>query len=774
MKRILFLCLLVCALTQIIQAQGVGTWIPYLSYYSTTNVAEANSTVFAVANGSLYSYGKEDQRLKFYSRQNGLSDNGITHIDYNLETKTLLIIYGSGNIDLLSDVGIYNIPYIQTSTNILDPTVNSIYFYKEYAYLSMNFGIVVVNMRKNEITDTYRLNKIVRSICIKGNSIYAATSEGLLSASTDDNLLDANNWKKISLNTDKFNEDDIAKIGMFQNRLCFFVKKKGVYYQDSNNAIQNLCIDSNLNNITVQRDKLLAYTNTRTYICSSLSQKTQVATGTTNDISCQNTSNTYWVASGSDGLVGMKLKGNQMEVFASQLISLEDSPKRNYCDFMTFQQGKLLVAGGGRWANRKERPGTLMVYENGKWTNFDETKIAQKSKVRFSDITSVAVDPNDPTHYFASTWGEGVYEFKDNEYVKLHNRTNSTLASATSDASLNYTRVEGLCYDKKGNLWMTNTATASCINILKNDGTWSVLKSNQYNILNNQSLVDKILITSKGHKWVNIPREDVSIIVFDDKGTIDDTSDDVVNKITSFNLNKPTGEAISVSGYFCMAEDKNGTIWIGTNRGPIICPVPDKAINDPENVYCTRIIRSIQDDIPTYFLDNTKVTAIAVDGGNRKWLGTEGNGVFLVNEDGSETIENFTTENSPLPSNKINSIAINDQTGEIFFGTENGIISYMSDASEGKDDYSEVYAYPNPVRPEYADQVTITGLMTDSNVKITDLNGNIIFQAKSSGGQLTWNCRSINGNRVASGVYLVLSSTPEAKESVVTKIMVIK
>ena len=415
-----------------------------------------------------------------------------------------------------------------------------------------------------------------------------------------------------------------------------------------------------------------------------------------------------------------------------------------------------------------------MVYENGKWTNFDETKIAQKSKVRFSDITSVAVDPNDPTHYFASTWGEGVYEFKDNEYVKLHNRTNSTLASATSDASLNYTRVEGLCYDKKGNLWMTNTAIASCINILKNDGTWSVLKANQYNILNNQSLVDKILITSKGHKWINIPREDVSIIVFDDKGTIDDTSDDVVNKITSFNLNKPTGETISVSGYFCMVEDKNGTIWIGTNRGPIICPVPDKAVNDPENVYCTRIIRSIQDDIPTYFLDNAKVTAIAVDGGNRKWLGTEGNGVFLVNEDGSETIENFTTENSPLLSNKINSIAINDQTGEVFFGTENGIISYMSDASEGKDDYSEVYAYPNPVRPEYADQVTITGLMTDSNVKITDLNGNIIFQAKSSGGQLTWNCRNINGKRVASGVYLVLSSTPEAKESVVTKIMVIK
>lgn len=757
-----------------IQAQGVGTWTPYLSYYNTTNVAEANHTVFAVANGSLYSYGKEDQSLKFYSRQNGLSDNDIVKIGYNQETDNLLIIYNNGNIDLLSEDGIYNIPYIQTSTNIQDPTVNSIYFQKEYAYLSMNVGVVVVNMRKNEITDTYRLGKSVKAVCIKGNTIYAATSEGLLSASIEDNLLDANNWKNTPLNTDKFEENNITNIGLFQNTLCLFIKGQGVYYLDATNTIQNLCIDAAIQNMTVQRDQLLAYTNTSTYICSSLSQRTEVATGTTNDISCQNTSNTYWVASGSDGLVGMKWKGSQMEVFASRLIALEDSPKRNYCDFMTFQQGKLLIAGGGRWADRENRPGTLMVYENGKWTNFDETKIAQQSKVRFSDITSVAVDPNDPTHYFASTWGEGVYEFKDNAYVKLHNRTNSTLASATNDASLNYTRVEGLCYDKEGNLWMTNTAISSCVNVLKNDGTWSALKSSQYNVLNDQYLVDKILITSKGYKWINIPRENISITVFDDKGTIDDTSDDIVNHFTSFNLNKPTGEAISVSGYFCMAEDKNGAIWIGTNRGPIICPVPDKAINDPENVYCTRIIRSLQDDIPTYFLDNAKVTAIAVDGGNRKWLGTEGNGVFLVNEDGSETIENFTTDNSPLLSNKINSIAINDQTGEVFFGTENGIISYMSDASEGKEDYSEVYAYPNPVRPEYADQVMITGLMADSNVKITDLSGNIIFQAKSFGGQLSWNCRNTNGNRVASGVYLVLASTPEAKESVVTKIMVIK
>ena len=771
-----FLTIVYLVSAQWIGAQGTGTWTSYLSYYNTTLVAEGNTTVYAVANGSLYSYGKEDGALTFYSRENGLNDNDITAIGYNENVDKLLIVYSNGNMDILSESGAYNLPYVQTTTNIQDKTLNEIYFHDEYAYLSLNSAIVVVNLSKNEITDTYRLGKTINATAILGNQIYAATDEGMLIASTSDNLLDSSNWSEFSLSTTKFDASDITKMEIFGNRLCLFIKGNGIYYLDNDNTPQNLCVSSSLKGMNLQGDKLLAYTSTSTYIFTSLTAYTQVATGTTNDIACINTSDTYWVAAGSDGLLGMKLSNGEMEVEVYGLISLEDSPKYNYCDFMTFQQGKLWVAGGGRWSDRYNRPAIVSSYADGVWSNLDEDTLATVAKTTIMDVTSIAVDPNDPNHYFASTWGEGVLEFQDGEFVTRYNASNSTLESATTWNAGHYIRVEGLCYDSEGNLWMTNTATSSCINVLKADGTWVALQSTNYNDLYDQYVVDKILITQDGYKWVNILRGDVGIVVFDDNGTIDDVSDDTVNKFSSFNLNSASGETISVSGYYCMAEDKDGDIWIGTDRGPIICPVPERAISSPSSIYCTRIVRSLDDDedISSYFLYNTKVTAIAVDGGNRKWIGTEGSGVFLISADGSETIESFTTEDSPLPSDNILSIAIDSETGEVFIGTENGIVSYVSDASEGREDYSEVYAYPNPVRPEYEDKVTITGLMEDSNIKITDIKGNLIYQATSNGGTLTWNCHNRSGKRVASGVYLVLASTPEGKESVVTKIMVIR
>lgn len=762
--RIFYLFISLLCLSQTIFSQATDKWKPYLAYYNTTAVVEAKNNVFAVADGSLFSYDKESNSVTFYSRKTGLSDNEIHFIGYNPEVEKLLIVYSNGNIDLWGDKGIENIPYLKSST-LPNKTVNNFSFYKEYAYISTGFGIVIVNMKDKEITDTYKFNEAVYAVCIKDNFVFAATSSKLLKGSVNDNLLDINNWHPHSIYP--LSGEGIKQLYPYQGTLCFWIKGNGVFYQKNDASVTPIKYSNDIKNLTVQNDKIIFHTSNTAFIYPSLnlSQSESFSTEYINGISSFKDKNMYWVAAGSTGLLGIKKNTDKFETITT--IKNEDSPKRNLADYLTIHNNKLLVAGGGRDDDRRRSIGTIMAYEDGSWFSFDETEIAKQTGETFLDVISIAIDPKDENHYYASTWGEGLYEFKDNKYINRYSLHNSKLEAAIPNDT-NFVRVGSLCFDKYNNLWMTNSEVKKYpVHVIEPNGTWHALR---YEKLLGNNLIDQIIFTSK-YKWISIQRgtsSESGIFVIDDNGTIGDVNDDKFEYYASFT-DSNSGKPIEVGGYYSMAQDKNGAIWLGTNRGPIICQSPNKV----ENLMCNRIVRTTNEG-PGYFLDGEKVTTIAIDGGNRKWLGTESSGVFLVNEDGSETIENFTMDNSPILSNNITSIAINDNTGEVFIGTDKGIISYRGDATKGSEDYSDVYAYPNPVRPEYQDRVTITGLMDNSNVKITDMNGNIIYQGKSAGGQLVWNCQARNGSRVATGVYLVLSATQDSKESVVTKIMVVK
>ena len=224
-----------------------------------------------------------------------------------------------------------------------------------------------------------------------------------------------------------------------------------------------------------------------------------------------------------------------------------------------------------------------------------------------------------------------------------------------------------------------------------------------------------------------------------------------------------------------VVEDRNGSLWIGTTNGPFVVN-NHKRLLDLSSTAFTRIKipRNDGTDLADYLLENENIVAIAVDGANRKWIGTEANGVYLISEDGLESLHHFTQSNSPLPSDNILSLVTDNNSGIVYMGTDKGLIGYQSDAIEGKESYSDVYAYPNPVRPDYSGVITITGLMENSLVKITDINNNLIYQANSLGGQICWDGLNVNGNRVATGVYLVYSSIEDGKEGCVTKILFVK
>ncbi|GAB6394149.1 MAG: ABC transporter substrate-binding protein [Bacteroidales bacterium] len=765
MKRFIILLAGFCCLSHTALPQSTGKWKSCLAYYNTTAVAESDKYVYALADGSLYSYGKSDNSVNYYSKETGLNDNQITNISYNSAAKTLIIIYSNGNIDLLGADGVYNLPYLMNNSNIQDKTVYSVYNDNGTAYLSAAFGIVALNVGRKEIKETYKLSAAVLSAAVAGNDIYALTATGIFRGSLNDNLIDPAGWHDEPVVLPALENITIRQLCVFQGALCLLLEGEGIYFRSEDNGFQSLLTHTSLKNMKAENDRLVAFSSTELFIYESFTQSEHGSFNNINDVAFSNNDNTFWLAAGEAAVVGIKKSGaDRYETIASGIIN--NGPKRNLDAFMVMRDRKLYIAGGGRWADRFYNRGTVMIYdtERGEWNNFGDIS-------GFSDATSIAIDPEDDTHLFVSTWGEGVYEFKDGSVVTRYNHTNSTLSTIFPDAAsqYNYIRVDGLCFDKDGNLWMTNSKVNNVIAVRKRDGAWTNL---YYEPLSNAELVDKILIASNGHKWINLARAGdggkSGVFVLDDKGTLD-TADDAYHY---YGFLSDAQGNIGASEYLCITEDKQGAIWIGTNRGVFIVSVPSLGVEG--TMVGARILQPNETGQQDYFLKDERITAIAVDGGNRKWLGTGSSGIYLVSADGGEVIHHFTADNSPLLSDVIQSVAVDDYTGEVFIGTDKGLISYWSDATKASADYSDVYAFPNPVRPDFDDNVVITGLMEESNVKITDVKGNLIYQGKSAGGQLSWNVRNRNGKPVAPGVYLVFASTPAAKESVVTKIAVVR
>ena len=750
-------------------------WKTYLSYNNTNSVEESNDQVFVVAEGSLYTYGKEDNSIKQYYKGNGLNDNTISLIRYNKQTKSLLIIYDNSNIDILEGGVATNLPYLSTSTSIRDKQINSVLVHDEYAYLSTAFGIVVINMAKKEIKDTYKLSLNITSCAIQNGNIYASTtnkaevSSGIIYASLKENLLDKANWKPYGL-SNLSDSHTISAIASFKNTLFYLVSQQGIFYEN-NGELSRIINSSTLKYMKVIGEKLACIDNSRVFIVSD-TQKFDQINLSINDISTYQ-ADKYWIAEGSKGLRSIQRKGsNSFEVLNEPIIL--DGPYSNSAFDIVCKNDKVyMIIGGKDLLNGKrfDKGGYILTYDYDKWSFIDPKEAQKKLNLPRNprDYTSIAVttdDSNDEIVY-ASSMGDGVIQYKNGTPVQSYNEKNAFKETAGGYGS-GYCYIDGLAFDKNGNLWMTSSEVNHAVLVLDKAGAWHRLDIEQ---LRGVYTINDILITSTNDKWIYVPRNTPKLVMIPNSESLDE-----VSSYEFTTLIDTDGKELTPSNYTCVAEDKDGYIWVGTNRGAVYFTKPRiSSAEDKAATRCTRVKYTNEETGNlAYFLDNVDVTTLKVDAGNRKWIGTKGNGVYVLDNDNETIVYQFNTTNSPLLSDNIYDIEINDKTGEVFIGTDKGLNSYQGEASEGKSDYSEIYAYPNPVRPEHMDKVTIVGLMDNSNVKITDLNGNIIYQTKSLGGQAIWNCRNANGSRVATGVYLVLASTEEASESVVTKIIVVK
>ena len=447
-------------------------------------------------------------------------------------------------------------------------------------------------------------------------------------------------------------------------------------------------------------------------------------------------------------------------------------PEVNHFFEMKFVNNQLLTTAGEYTSYiEKVYPGCIQVLKDGEWQIYQDD-ISTITDFDYIDIDCIDVDPKDQTHVYAGG-RTGLYEFKDGKLVKFYNEDNSPLVSAYSRGTYlrNYIIVKGIKFDAAGNLWVIN-------NHSNKSSLFKLTPDHEWHDLDDESLYDsnsglsmqgmrQMIIDSRGLLWwVNDHWDSSSVICYDMN-----SEEAIVYK----SFSNQDGTTIIPTTVKSIAEDRDGNIWIGTGVGPFY--IDKKEIGNPTiTLQQVKVPRNDGTSYADYLLSGVTITSICVDPGNRKWFGTTDNGAYLISADNLTQIHHFKTDNSKLLSNIINDIKINQKSGEVFFATENGLCSYMSDATETSETMTDdnVYAYPNPVTPDYTGLITIVGLSYDADVKITASNGAVIAEGRSNGGMFTWDGCDKSGNRVASGIYFVITATSDGRSGTCCKIAVIK
>lgn len=752
------------------QPVAIGKWRTHLAYNSINQITQSTNNIYAISDGALISISKEDGDMQFYSKISGLSDVNIIRIEYDKANNQLLILYSNGNIDIMNPSGVNNIPDLYNKVLGSTKGVNEVFFNDNYAYLSCDFGIIKLNLTRKEIAETFIIGpnasylKIL-STTIHQNTIYAATEGTIYYADAQNpNIVNYEYWKPV---TGLPGLGEFQKIFNFANNLLVLRNGK-LYKKEINDSWTPLLSVIDISSLNISNGKIIAGNGTKTiYILNDNFELTTQNLFNSPDIEYDSDRETYWAAGGTLGVISFQTQsGSEPTINYFK----PNGPAENNPWSMTFAGEKLFMVNGGRWSSQDNRPGQVMIYKNEKWTNISWEEINKETNSAVLDFMNVAVDPDDDTHFFVTSYGTGLYEFRNDQFAIWHTPVNSTI-SDIYPGSYEYIRLDGAVYDNEKNLFISNSGVAAPIKILTNSGEWEELNYSKAQV----STLGKILISNqnKNQKWVPSVRLTPGIFVWDDKGTLLDISDDENTFLSDFIDVDNIGSKINPKEIHCIAQDKNGVIWVGTDLGPLLFYNTSKVFEKDYTCSRVKIPRNDGTGQADYLLEDEIVKAIVVDAANRKWVGTKTSGLYLMSENGQETINHFTSKNSPLLSDYILSLAINPVTGELFIGTNQGLISYQSDAKDAENVFTDVYAYPNPVRENYNGIITITGLVTNTQVKITDLNGNLIYQTISNGSIATWDGKDAHGKRVNTGIYMVICSNEDGTKSASTKIMVI-
>ena len=734
-----------------------GSWADRLPYNISRSVAAGDEAIYSSTGSSILIFDRNYNELKKLSRINGLSSTGISEIGWSDEEDILIIAFNDGNIDLAAEKTIINIPDIHNRN--LETRFNRIRTMGKHAYLATVFGIVVLDLEKKEIRDTWKpgpgpADNEVFDVAFGNDMIYAATSLGMWQAGINTQGLSYfGNWELIE---DLPGPDERYTQAVFtgETLYCnlsdpshgdriFSVREQTTQLPFSPGTVNRSFDVSPEGFIVTSPDKIIIYSEEGSVVKTI----TSYGWGTPDASRSVHSSGSLWIADLRFGLV----RATDQGAFESLTLT---GPATTLTVSVVSEAGKTVVCGGDMEPYPDNGTGHLQVsvYENNRFTNIISEDV--------SAAVRACIDPADNSRFFVSTRNDGLFEYRGTRLVNHYDDTNSPLETGISSGSEAGTC--GMAFDRSGNLWVTQSYGGGSIKILKKEGTW---------IANPLTIVaagtGDIIISGKGQALVTLPGSQ-GLFIFDDNGTPEYFNDDRYRKI---QVKDSDGRIIS--SVIAVAEDSEGNIWLGTEQGPVIFRSGADLFDTDIRCYRIKVPRDDGTGTADYLLGTEKITAVEVDGANRKWLGTESSGAYLVSQDGSEIVRNYTMNNSPLFSDSVTAISVDDLSGEVWIGTPDGLISVRETATKGKDDYRNIYAFPNPVREDFNGNVTISGLVENSEIKITDVSGNLVFETRSLGGQAEWDLTTYNSRRVSTGVYLVFCASPDGSLTGMVKILVI-
>jgi streptogramin lyase len=760
-NRLLSLVLLL--MIQMSFAQANLSWRGYFSYNEIKDMSSSPTAIFAASENALFSVNTMSNQIKTTNTVDGLSGQTISALYYSLKSNKSIVGYENGLIIVINEADGSMLNVIDIINKQLPSNIKKVNHFMEYegvVYVSCDFGIVQFNLETMLFGDTYFIGDNGAEISISQTTIYnefiyAASNNGIRRAAiTNKNLVDYKQWELISTDiwsgitafgSDLFAVNAAGYIHKYDSNSNTFVEFKNLAEpsQDMRATVSYLIV-STLNNVYVYNAAMepIRQINKGEIVDSNPSFTCATVIG-----------DTIFIGTKEDGMITTSLPPRS--IFENITPS---GPSRNNVFALQATSTAVWAVYGDYTADYNPYP--LNSYGISKFSTEGWLNIPYAEVLEAKSLSRIIINPNNENEVFASSFFSGLLKIENDEPTFLYNQSNSGLETLTF-AGPDYidVRINGAAFDKSGKLWVTNSRVKNGLKVLGINGQWQSFSTDNILDSSQDNSFGRMVVDKNGTKWMATNQN--GVVGFNE-------SNNAFKKITI----GPDAGNLPNSDVRTIAIDNRNQLWIGTTKGLRI--LSNVSSFQTENQLTTNSIIIIEDNLPQELLFEQFITDIVVDGANNKWIGTADSGLFLVSPNGQETMYHFTINNSPLPSNAINDIDIDSSTGEVFIATDKGLISFRGIATEASEDLSKAFVYPNPVRPEYEGTVKIAGLINKANVKITDIEGNLVYEATSEGGTLEWDTYAFGKYKVASGVYMIFISAQDGVETKVKKVMIIR